>query len=410
MRTVLLGLCLLTSALAGACGASSSAGRENAGTPAAVSTEKGPAPAGAPGRLVLVDATLDRQTYVLGEAVRVRRVYRNVGEAPVRMTPKAWQDRRYAEAVLHSKGGSRLYRPDVGHLEEIVVEPGGQTEHRICVELGGPGSYRIEVPPAYHVRGGTDPCFQLPALVLDRTDDRVLAEKAERLARVIEREDPGCPTCWTEAQGSLQAMGAAAVPHLRRWLRESASDHLRAVAAKLLHCKGGEAGIEELVAGLADPVPDVRRMCARSLGALRHPHTLDALLPMLKDPDVWVRVDAVEEIAHFDDPRVLPAMRGALADEDPYARQNAAYHLACDRKDAAGIEVLIEALCNDEFGDCWMAVTALEALTDLSFGEATLPMSLSGFDQRDRAVEQNRRVARAWLAWWEEEGRERFGR
>ncbi len=359
-----------------------------------------------PGRLVLVEASLEHDVIELGEAAVVRRVYANLGGSTLTVTSQAWGQRDLRSIVLKEKRSQGLYEPDVSHLETVSLAPGARVEHRIRVELGRPGSYTIEVPPQYVVRGRGDSCFQLPVLVLDRGDDRVLAEKAERLARSIERESPDCPTCWTGAQGDLQALGKAAVPHLRRWLRESASAHLRAIAAKLLASVKGEEGIEDLVAGLADPVPAVRTMCLDSLGQFRSPDSLGAMLPLTRDPDPWVRVEAVQSIAGFDDDRVLPAMRAALGDEDSSVRLFTAYELVESKRDASGAPLLIELLRQDPPADVWLAATALETLSGRSFGNAGLAQAMSSFEMMEEVADANTEIARRWVRWWDDEGRD----
>ena len=64
-------------------------------------------------------------------------------------------------------------------------------------------------------------------------------------------------------------MGVAALADLRRWVRESSSPYVRAVAAKILGplVARGEGGLEDLVAGLEDAdsgrPEDVRPGCER---------------------------------------------------------------------------------------------------------------------------------------------------
>ncbi len=379
---------------------------EAGAVPGAVAGEAAPPEEG---RLVLIDAVADQDVYELGEPVTVRRVYENVGGTPVRVTTRDWGGRALGQVVITSSTGSRLYEPSSAHLEEVVVEPGTRTENRIAVELPVPGDYTIEVPPEYVARGARGACFRLRVTVLDRADARIVTEKAERLARVIEKEDPDCPTCWSPAQSDLKALGPAAVPHLRRWLRESENAHLRAIAAKLLWFVKGTEGVDDLVAALEDEDPHVRKMCLDSLGSFRRPETLDGILPLAKDPDPWVRVEFVETIAVFDDARVVTALRAALTDADEFVRRWAAIHLAEEKADASGIHVLIRALETDPARETFLVVPALEKLTDRSFGEPTMPFIHSSTDAIEEAVATNEILAKRWLAWWQTDGRARFG-
>lgn len=401
-------LAVLVATILVGCGSSGSRSELPPPTPEAADVPADTPPRAA-GRLVLIAAVADKDSYELGEPVLVRRVYENVGDEPVRVTLGDWKARQFREVGITSKSRSRLYEPPAMEVEEVVVEPGARIENRITVELPAPGDYTIEIPPEYQVRGGPGRCSRLPVKVVDRGDVRYVAEKAERLARVIEKEDPECPTCWTEAQNDLQALGQAAVPHLRRWLREAEVAHLRAIAAKLLWFVKGTDGIQDLAAALADPDPNVRKMSLSALGSFQRPETLVAMLTLTKDPDSMVRVELIEAIAVFDDPRVVPAMRVALKDGDPYVRQWAAIHLAEKKGDPSGIQVLIQALETNPALEASRVVPALEKLAGRTFGEPTMPFVHSGDEQIKEAVATNMRLAKHWLAWWETDGRARFG-
>jgi hypothetical protein len=282
--------------------------------------------------------------------------------------------------------------------------------NELVVELSSPGSWTVEIPPEYQLRGSGRTCFRLQVQVVDRIDEPALVAKFERLARAIEKEDPSCPTCWSDAHKDLATLGAAAVPHLRRWLREAEVAHLRAVAAKILgpQVRAGALGRAELLAGLTDPETSVRTMCVAALAGIAGRDVVDALLLRLLDADRWVRFEAIRSVAECDDERVVPALVESLEDTEAFVAQRAAEALA-DKGSAAGIRVLVEALVADPALNAFSVVDDLEKLAGVSFGKAEMPLIHSDVEDAEEAVRANETLARRWREWWESEGRRRFG-
>ncbi|MGE0229713.1 MAG: HEAT repeat domain-containing protein [Dehalococcoidia bacterium] len=371
------------------------------------------APPGAVGRpadLVLVEATTDRDTYSLGEPVRIRRTFENPSDRPIHMDAAAWRHKAHAEVVLATGRGAGIREPSTHGVPEVTIAPGKQVVNELVVELPAPGTWTVEIPPEYQIRGSGRTCFRLQVTVVDRIDEPALAAKFERLARAIEKEDPSCPTCWSDAHKDLATLGAAAVPHLRRWLREAEVAHLRAVAAKILgpQVRAGALGRDELLAGLTDPEASVRTMCVAALAGTVGRDVVDALLLRLRDADRWVRFEAIRSVAQSDDARVVPALVESLEDAEAFVAQRAAEALA-DKGSAAGIRVLVEALVADPVLTAFSVVDALEKLAGVSFGKAEMPLVHSNVEATEEAVRANETVARRWREWWESEGRRRFG-
>jgi len=74
---------------------------------------------------------------------------------------------------------------------------------------------------------------------------------------------------------------------------------------------------------LSDPIPFVRTRVAQALGAIGQPRVVDHLLQVLKDPEWWVRVRAIEALEQIGKESVGPLLT-ALEDEDAEVRRRAA--------------------------------------------------------------------------------------
>jgi hypothetical protein len=361
------------------------------------------------GHLVLVFAQADKEVYELGEPVRIRRILENPGKFAVPLARAEGMEPPFGTVEISSRRGSRSYTPSGSPDPKTRVEPGGRLESEIVVELHEAGEYTIGLHSGRHVRiaEGVPSVFRVS--VADRGNPLPLDAMAARLGAKIAAEEPGHPDCGSQAQQDLEAMGLRAVPHLRRWLRESESAHLRAVSAKLLWFVKGKEGIEELVGGLKDPDAKVRETCLESLRDFREPWTLTAVLPLVGDPDEHVRAEAVWTASAFEDSRVIPALRSALADRDGWVRSQAARHLA-EKGDPSGAGILIEVLRKDPEDGPGGVVPALERIAGVSFGKAEHPFIHSSMDRIERATRTNKELAARWLEWWEKEGKARFER
>jgi HEAT repeat protein len=76
----------------------------------------------------------------------------------------------------------------------------------------------------------------------------------------------------------------------------------------------------ELVHLLLHQKPEVRETAARALGKARLPEGLDALIDALNDPDARVRRAVVEGVARYFDVKALPSLLLALSDDDDKVR------------------------------------------------------------------------------------------
>ncbi|MCX5752792.1 MAG: HEAT repeat domain-containing protein [Candidatus Krumholzibacteria bacterium] len=127
-----------------------------------------------------------------------------------------------------------------------------------------------------------------------------------------------------EILGWLNAASAAAV------LGDALSDispEVRAKAAGALGKIKDDRSVNMLLELLvSDPVPFVRVKASQALGLIGHPAVIDYLINILKDPEWWVRVRAVEALEKLGD-KAVAALLPALEDEDPEVRKRAAMAL-----------------------------------------------------------------------------------
>lgn len=105
------------------------------------------------------------------------------------------------------------------------------------------------------------------------------------------------------------------------------SAEVRAKAAGALGKLGEARAVDRLMEMLlADPVPFVRTRVAQALGAIGHPRVIDSLIRVLKDPEWWVRVRAIEALEQIGS-AASGALLVALEDEDPEVRRRSAMAL-----------------------------------------------------------------------------------
>ncbi|HZD55032.1 MAG TPA: HEAT repeat domain-containing protein, partial [Candidatus Aquicultoraceae bacterium] len=77
---------------------------------------------------------------------------------------------------------------------------------------------------------------------------------------------------------------------------------------------------------LSDPIPFVRTRAAQALGSIGHPKVIDHLVHVLKDPEWWVRIRAIEALEVIGRASV-GALLVALEDDDEEVRRRAAMAL-----------------------------------------------------------------------------------
>ncbi|RJQ51797.1 MAG: HEAT repeat domain-containing protein [Nitrospiraceae bacterium] len=145
-----------------------------------------------------------------------------------------------------------------------------------------------------------------------------------------------------EILGWLEAKSAA--PALIESLFD-VSPEVRAKAAGALGKIKSERAISRLTELLiSEPVPYVRTRVSQALGAIGNPSVIHYLVNILKDPEWWVRVRAVEALEHIGE-QSIPSLLVALEDEDAEVRKRAA--LALER--IGYIEKIINEYGQDKY-------------------------------------------------------------
>ena len=111
-----------------------------------------------------------------------------------------------------------------------------------------------------------------------------------------------------------------AIAPLVELLKTNNNEELRAMAAAALG-QIGPVAISALTEVLGNK--DTRLLAVRSLSYIRHRETILPLLSMVKDPQIAVRVAAIEALGSFHDERVPPVLLNALRDVTAIVRREA---------------------------------------------------------------------------------------
>jgi HEAT repeat protein len=109
--------------------------------------------------------------------------------------------------------------------------------------------------------------------------------------------------------------------------------------------------------------PRVRRYLALSLGEIRDPRAVDALMDALDDADLMTRIYAAWALGAIGEPRAASRLLPLLDNDDPDLRKVAAYALGA--LEAPGTAGPLKALLNDPVEDvAWNAALALSRRGD----------------------------------------------
>ncbi|MGW8250270.1 MAG: HEAT repeat domain-containing protein [Anaerolineales bacterium] len=169
-------------------------------------------------------------------------------------------------------------------------------------------------------------------------------------------------------------------------------DDEQAEAAAREFTHWGTKGLEALEPLLADPDADRRWWAVRALAEIPDPQAAKLLIQALEDPEPAVRACAARGLQERPDERAIPALAAALADTDALVARLAGNALAA----AGGMAVpaLLETLQDGPFQSQVEAARALALIGDTS----SIPALFEVLDSDSSLVE-----------YWANEGLERMG-
>lgn len=131
--------------------------------------------------------------------------------------------------------------------------------------------------------------------------------------------------------------------------------------------------VEELVARLKHSNGLIRREAARSLGEVKDPEAVPALIEALQDRDVRVRQDAAWALGEIQDARALPCLCEALQRWDKDVRRTAAVALG-EIGDRHAITALIAVLLDN---DGALRLNAAQALGKIAVSDPAPTLRLA---------------------------------
>ena len=212
-----------------------------------------------------------------------------------RLTAADFADRCAAGLVLALSGDDR-------GLEQVLTELSEATSEIQALRRGGPRSQRDRLRPWQQ----THHRQYLAALTLGEIGD------PRAVGPLIEATRD--PAVAYRAALSLGEIGdPRAIPALREMARRLPSD--RHWAGWALARLGQPDGFDLLIdVARSDLGWDQRRHAIVALGELAYRGAVEALVPVLEDDEVHLRVAAARALGEIGDPAALPALRAALGD------------------------------------------------------------------------------------------------
>lgn len=184
--------------------------------------------------------------------------------------------------------------------------------------------------------------------------------------------------CLKDKDGHVRAKAAIALSHLNdpkavAYIKPLLGDEYEDVqeaAIKGLSRLKEWLSIEEIIKGLSDKNPILRRNSAILLGFLEEQSSVEALGVTLKDSNVKIRVSVVEALGAIDGPNAVKFLLLALTDESPEVRRIAAIAIGRMRAEE-GVEPLIFLLRDT---DIWVRAGAAKAIGNIGNKKAIEPL------------------------------------
>ncbi|HHT9126275.1 MAG TPA: HEAT repeat domain-containing protein [Candidatus Brocadiia bacterium] len=133
---------------------------------------------------------------------------------------------------------------------------------------------------------------------------------------------------------------------------------VRVAAAHGLGELGNETVVEPLITALQDEEMEVREAAAKALGRLGLPKSVDALISVLDSPESKLTATSAEALGQIGDNRAVEPLINLLSHKDPKVRESATFALG-RLKDIRGIGPLIKTLDDQDERIRWFAADSL---------------------------------------------------
>ncbi|MGE5892878.1 MAG: HEAT repeat domain-containing protein [bacterium] len=202
------------------------------------------------------------------------------------------------------------------------------------LSMSGEDEFRDEIRRALIFIGRDNPRY-----ILELFGDLTIIQKRFLAGVAAQIQNPAfldlfCSLLKDE-DGHVRALAARGIggigdPATARSLMGLMSDpfvDVQEAALEALAALPGGVDRDEVIAGLSDRRPDVRKNAAFLLGKIGDPRSVHAIGFVMKDPDVSVRKAAVQSFSLINDPLLTKYLMVALTDEIPAIRIEAAYAL-----------------------------------------------------------------------------------
>jgi len=276
------------------------------------------------GNGVLIEQILDKAAARSGSQSQIQELYDKIGITKkyidTLINSKSWKKRAFACEKLGQIGSGKA----VPILLSIICDENNKDEDVRSVALRALGRIRDKraIPVLIEALGYPETWLppRIGEILVNIGEESIYHLKKE--LRNFQNESR---RGWSaEILGWLEAKNA--VDSLAESLLD-ASPEVRARAAGALGKIKDERAIGKLTELLiSEPIPFVRTRVSQALGNIGNPSVLHYLVNILKDPEWWVRVRAVEALEQLGE-ESTPSLLIALEDEDIEVRKRSALAL-----------------------------------------------------------------------------------
>ncbi|MEM8603073.1 MAG: HEAT repeat domain-containing protein [Cyanobacteria bacterium P01_H01_bin.121] len=157
--------------------------------------------------------------------------------------------------------------------------------------------------------------------IISRFGEAAIHPLLELLDTVDLDDDADWELAWFVARSLGRLKHEAAIQPLVQLMQMAQTSAVAEIAA------AGLAELDDVAIPYLEPLlqhPTQRKYAVQALAKMRSPRIVDRLLILMTDPDIEIRVLAVEALSGFSDSRIAPAFLSALSDRHARVRQVAA--------------------------------------------------------------------------------------